>query len=81
MKSVENVMKVGDTVLISKREKCRRIHSWSDQGSCKMGVSEAEYEILAKEEREKKINEVKEKFLNAGADAVILNLSELADLL
>ena len=82
VKSVENVMKVGDTVSDIKEGKNAGEYTVGViEGSSEMGVSEAEYEVLAKEEREKKINEVKEKFLNAGADAVILNLSELADLL
>ena len=46
-----------------------------------MGLSEKEYEALSEEEKEECIAKIKEKFLKAGADAVIRNMKELTDLL
>ena len=47
------------------------------EGSSVMGLSEAEYAALSPEEKEARRRSVEEKFLAAGASAVLRNLSEL----
>ena len=47
------------------------------EGSSVMGLSEAEYAALSPEEKEAGRRSVEEKFLAAGASAVLRNLSEL----
>lgn len=44
-----------------------------------MGISEEEYEALPQSEKESLCKKVEESFKEAGADAVILNMSELND--
>ena len=82
IQSVDQVMKVGDTVSDIKEGKNAGVYTVGViEGSSALGLSEEEYEALSGDEKEKRIAEVKEKFLNAGADAVIRNMKELTDLL
>ncbi len=82
IQSVDQVMKVGDTVSDIKEGKNAGVYTVGViEGSSALGLSEAEYEALSGDEKERCIAEVKEKFLNAGADAVIMNMKELTDLL
>lgn len=82
IQSVDQVMKVGDTVSDIKEGKNAGVYTVGViEGSSEMGLSEAEYEALSEKEKEEQIARVKEKFLNAGADAVIRNMKELTDLL
>lgn len=82
IQSVDQVMKVGDTVSDIREGKNAGVYTVGViEGSSEMGLSEAEYEALSEEEKEDQIARVKEKFLNAGADAVIRNMKELTDLL
>lgn len=82
IQSVDQVMKVGDTVSDIKEGKNAGVYTVGViEGSSALGLSEEEYEALSKTEKAGRIAEVKEKFLNAGADAVILNMKELTDLL
>lgn len=82
IQSVDQVMKVGDTVSDIKEGKNAGVYTVGViEGSSEMGLSEAEYGALSEAEKEEQIARVKEKFLNAGADAVIRNMKELTDLL
>lgn len=46
-----------------------------------MGLTKIEYEKLNSNEKEEKIHDTTKRFQDAGADAVILNMSELRNLL
>ena len=78
IKSVENVLKVGDTISDIKEGKNAGVLTIGViEGSSEMGLSKEEYEALTKEEQEAKCNKVKTTFLESGADDVILNMSQL----
>lgn len=80
--SVENAVKVGDTVSDIKEGKNAGVYSIGVlEGSSEMGLTQAEYEALTDQERETLISKVKDRFMDAGADAVILNMGELIPLL
>ena len=82
IQSVDQVMKVGDTVSDIKEEKNAGVYTVGVvEGSSALGFSEKEYEKLSEEKKKERIVEVKEKFKNAGADAVILNMKKLIELL
>lgn len=82
IQSVDQVMKVGDTISDIKEGKNAGVYTVGViEGSSAFGLSEKEYEALSEAEKEERIEGVKEKFLNAGADAVILNMKELVELL
>lgn len=51
------------------------------EGSSEMGLTEEEYDALTQEKKEEKIEEVRQRFQKAGADAVILHMGELLKLL
>ena len=79
--SVENVVKVGDTVSDIKEGKNAGVFSVGViEGSSEMGLTETEYEALSMPEKTEMVEKVKQKFLDAGADAVIMNMSELTGL-
>ena len=50
-------------------------------GAIEMGLTEEEYDALTQEKKEEKIEEVRQRFQKAGADAVILHMGELLKLL
>ncbi len=80
--SVNSVMKVGDTISDIKEGKNAGVYTVGVvEGSSEMGLTQAEYDALTDEEREKRVRAVAEKFTDAGADAVIRNMSELIELL
>lgn len=82
IQSVDQVMKVGDTVSDIKEGKNAGVYMVGVvEGSSALGFSEKEYEKLSEEKKKERIVEVKEKFKNAGADAVILNMKKLIELL
>ena len=79
---VQNVMKVGDTISDIKEGKNAGVISVGVlEGSSEMALSQAEYEALSSNEKEKRLNLVKDRFLEAGADYVITNMSELPELI
>lgn len=79
IQSVQEVVKVGDTVSDILEGKNAGVYSVGVvEGSSEMGLTMEEYESLSDEEREQQINRVTETYRNAGADAVILNMSELS---
>lgn len=82
IKSVKNVIKVGDTVSDIKEGKNAGVISVGVlEGSSEMALTEEEYKKLPEEEKEALLEKVKQTFLDAGADYVIRNMSELIELL
>lgn len=78
--SVDEVVKVGDTVADVKEGKNAGVISLGVlEGSSVLGLSQEEYESLPKEERSFILNQARKKLLDAGADDVLLNLSELPE--
>lgn len=82
IQDVREVMKVGDTVSDIKEGKNAGVYTVGViEGSSEMGLTQEEYEALDADEKQAKIQAVKEKFIDAGADEVILNMKELIKLL
>lgn len=82
IQSVTSVMKVGDTISDIKEGKNAGVYTVGVvEGSSEMGLTETEYEALPDAEKEARIEEVTQKFMDAGADAVIRNMGELVGLL
>ncbi len=80
--SVENVVKAGDTVSDIKEGKNAGVFTVGViEGSSEMGLSQEEFEGLSPEEKEQCVKRVTERFQEAGADAVIQNMSELLSVL
>ncbi len=78
--STANVVKVGDTISDIKEGKNAGVLSIGViEGSSELGLSEEEYEALSKEEKDRLCKKVRTSFLEAGADEVLLNMSELND--
>ena len=76
--SVDEVVKVGDTVADIREGKQAGVRSLGVlEGSSVMGLSQEEYEALSADERAAALAAAREKMLKAGADDVLLNLSEL----
>ena len=76
--SVGAAVKIGDTVSdIQEGLAAGMLSLGIVEGSSVMGLSEAEYAALSPEEKEAGRRSVEEKFLAAGASAVLRNLSEL----
>ena len=76
--SVAAAVKVGDTVSDIKEGLAAGMLSLGIvEGSSVMGLTEAEYAALSPEEQAGRRRKVEEKFLAAGASAVLRNLSEL----
>lgn len=80
--SVQKVVKVGDTVSDIKEGKNAGVISVGVlEGSSEMGLTQAEYEALSEEEKTALLTKITERFRAAGADYVILNMSELLPLI
>lgn len=76
------VIKVGDTVSDIKEGLNAGVFSVGViEGSSVMGLSKAEYESLTDEEKAVEIARIKAVYEKAGADATILNLSELESII
>ena len=76
--SVADVVKVGDTVADIQEGKNAGILSLGVlEGSSVLGLTQEEYEALPPQDRERVLARAKETFLAAGADGVLLNLSQL----
>ena len=81
IQDVREVMKVGDTVSDIKEGKNAGVYTVGViEGSSEMGLTQEEYEALDKAEKQSRVQAVKEKFIHAGADEVILNMKELLKL-
>ena len=82
IKSVERVMKVGDTISDIKEGKNAGAYTVGVvEGSSELGLTQQEYEQMGEIEKIARVEAVKEKFMQAGADEVILNMGELIELL
>lgn len=78
IKSADRVMKVGDTISDIKEGKNAGVYTVAVlEGSSELGLSQAEYEVLSDIEKQEKLDTVTQKFIQAGADAVIKNMGEL----
>lgn len=76
--SVENVVKLGDTVADIQEGKCAGVRSLGIlEGSSVMGCTQEEYETLSEEEREETKERARQIFRAAGADDVLDSLSQL----
>lgn len=76
--AVSAAVKVGDTVADIREGLAAGMLSLGIvEGSSVMGLTEAEYAALSPEEQADRCRKVEEKFLAAGASAVLRNLSEL----
>lgn len=82
VKSVDNVIKVGDTVAdIIEGNNAGVTTVGIIEGSSVLGYSEAEYNALTDEEKAKAKEKARETYRGCGADYIINNMSELADLI
>ena len=80
--SVENVVKVGDTISDIKEGKNAGVYTIGViEGSSELGLSQEEYEGLSQNEKDRLAEEVTKTYIEAGADAVIQNMSELLKVL
>ena len=80
--SVDNVVKVGDTVSDIKEGKNAGVFTVGViAGSSELGLTQEEFEGLSGEEKEQRINKAAQRFRDAGADAVIRNMSGLLSVL
>lgn len=76
--SVNQVVKIGDTIADIKEGVNAHVHSIGIVvGSNEMGLTEAEYNQLSAPEREYHIEEVRNRMLKAGANAVLTTIAEL----
>ncbi len=76
--SVDQVIKVGDTLADIREGVNAKVHTLGIiVGSNEMGLTQAEYHQLSVPEKEERMNEVRERMLAAGADAVLNTISEL----
>ncbi|MGG5370832.1 phosphonoacetaldehyde hydrolase [Enterococcus sp. AZ196] len=81
-RSMEEVIKVGDTITDIKEGKNAGVLSIAvTEGSSEMGLSLEEYKGLSKEEMERLNQQTAEKFYQQGADLCVKNLLELAEIL
>lgn len=75
---VRRVMKVGDTVSDIKEGRNAGVYTVGViEGSSEMGLTKEEFNNMGEIEQTARIEAVREKFLNAGADDVILNMRDL----
>lgn len=76
--AVDNAVKVGDTVADIREGLAAGMRSVGIvEGSSVMGLSVQEYEALSGEEKEERCRRTKQIFLEAGASAVLQDMSEL----
>lgn len=79
---MSKVMKVGDTISDINEGKNAGVFTVGIiEGSSEMGITEEEYNILDANEKANIIERVRQRYINAGADAVIMNLLELKDIM
>lgn len=80
--STTNVVKVGDTVSDIKEGKNAGVFTIGViEGSSEMGLTREEYERLPQSEKDSLVRTVEKTYKEAGADAVIRNMSELLEVL
>lgn len=80
--SVEKVIKVGDTVSDIKEGKNAGVYTVGIiEGSSEMALTQAEYEALSEEERQRECARVEQIYKKAGADCVIKDIRGLLELI
>lgn len=78
--SVENAIKVGDTVSDILEGKNAGLFTIGIlEGSSVLGLSQEEYEALSETERQEKLSQAEEKYKKAGADAVVRDIRGILD--
>ena len=81
VKSIDHVIKVGDTISDIKEGKNAGVYTIGVvEGSSEMGLTESEYNALPEAEKKDRAEAVTSRFMDAGADAVILNMNELLEI-
>lgn len=79
--SVSAAIKVGDTISDIKEGKNAGLFTVGIvEGSSEMGLTEAEFEALDREEKESRIQEVTRRYLEAGADYVAMDIRDVLQL-
>lgn len=82
VKSIKNVIKIGDTVSdILEGKNAGVITVGLIEGSSELALTEDEFNKLSNEEKSLKIEDVKQRYKNAGADFILNNLNELITLI
>ena len=82
LSDVRRVMKVGDTVSDIKEGKNAGVFTVGIiEGSSAMGLSEEEYQALSGEQKEEACEKVRQKYLDTGADAVVMDIRGILELL
>ena len=80
--SVDRVMKVGDTISDIKEGKNAGVYTVGVvEGSSELGLTQAEFDSLGVDEKAARIQSVKDKFMDAGADMVISTVKELLSII
>ncbi|MCT0017224.1 phosphonoacetaldehyde hydrolase [Lactococcus lactis subsp. lactis] len=80
--SVKNVIKIGDTISDIREAKNAGVRAFGVvEGSSLMGLNQTEWETLSEEEQQEKSRAVEEAFYKAGADVVVMNISEIIEFL
>lgn len=80
--SVKHAVKVGDTISdIKEGINAGMVSIGVIEGSSEMGLSEEEYEALSQEEKDAACEKVRKSFLEAGADFVLRDMSQLPELI
>lgn len=78
---VHNVIKVGDTISDIREGVQAGVYTVGVlEGSSLMGLTQSEYEALSANEKETLLAKLTKEYQEAGADAVILNLTQLTQL-
>lgn len=82
VKSVKNVIKVGDTISdILEGKNAGMLTVGIIEGSSELALTEQEYNSLSNEEKQLKTEEITKRYKDAGANFVISNISELINLI
>lgn len=82
VKKVKNVIKVGDTVSDIKEAKNAGVIAVGIiEGSSEMGLTKEEYENLGEIHKEARIKAVTERYKEAGADFVIMDIRGILDII
>lgn len=80
--STKNIIKVGDTISdILEGKNAGVLTVGIVEGSSEMALSEEEYKSLSNEEKSEKIKEITERYKEAGADFVIMNMKDIFEVL
>lgn len=80
--SVENVIKIGDTISDIKEGKNAGVYTVGIiEGSSEMGMTQEEYESLSEEQKQAHCLRVEKRYMYAGADCVVRDVRGLLDLI